>query len=371
MQFLAPSDGIMVEKISGNRLMSKNRTIEFYRFLFMLVICVFHIIAQYRGFERFPYLHGGYLGVEFFFMVSGFFLAKQLDDTEKTADVVQQSLGILLRKIKKLYPAFFISFIAYTMWWIYAQQFGTVVNFIDYLFENIYSLLLLNGLGIPNTKAFAGNMWYLSSLVIATYFFVFLALKLKDTFFGFIIPFVCTVCFAYTGYLHGSLSVQELWIGCFYGGVWRGFCELCMGGGYYLITKYIFLPRNIFVNVVCGVLELFSLWGLFRCFNKGFSPEDFKVLIYFGILIFCTHKQRGLMHFVCSLKIANPFVWLGQITYEMYLIHLIFTSLLTMRFPNRSLKLILPLFLTMTILGAWIVNRTSIYIQKCLQKLRK
>lgn len=46
----------------------KNPIIEFYRFLFMCVICLWH----FRGIV--PTFHSGYLPVEFFFILSGYLL---------------------------------------------------------------------------------------------------------------------------------------------------------------------------------------------------------------------------------------------------------------------------------------------------------
>ena len=54
----------------------RNKTIEFYRFFTILIIAIFHFNAQYfrdgAGLSLWP--KGGYLGVDFFFIISGMFL---------------------------------------------------------------------------------------------------------------------------------------------------------------------------------------------------------------------------------------------------------------------------------------------------------
>ena len=61
--------------------MKKNYTIEFYRFIAIIFIAIFHFGIQYIGDFHWP--KGGYLGVEFFFILSGFFLMKESEDIEK------------------------------------------------------------------------------------------------------------------------------------------------------------------------------------------------------------------------------------------------------------------------------------------------
>lgn len=54
-------------------LKEKNRAIEAFRFLFMLMICLWHYSNSH------DILKHGYLGVEFFFILSGVFIYKALD----------------------------------------------------------------------------------------------------------------------------------------------------------------------------------------------------------------------------------------------------------------------------------------------------
>ena len=62
----------------------KNRALEFYRFLFSIVIVLYHYRSQvYDGF-----LPSGYISVEFFFILSGFLMTaglyKYIEDKDST-----------------------------------------------------------------------------------------------------------------------------------------------------------------------------------------------------------------------------------------------------------------------------------------------
>lgn len=73
--------------MSGNKnVAQKNGAIEFYRFLFSMIIGLLH----FRGYGKLPKntaFNGGYLGVEFFFIVSGYFLMKQYEKESNETNV--------------------------------------------------------------------------------------------------------------------------------------------------------------------------------------------------------------------------------------------------------------------------------------------
>lgn len=84
----------------------RDGNIEILRFLFSLGVVLFHGGLGVRG---------GYLGVEFFFMLTGAFLAKSLDQDsnlkkpEPFVDTCSASLQYLKKRVIKIYPSFFLS----------------------------------------------------------------------------------------------------------------------------------------------------------------------------------------------------------------------------------------------------------------------
>ena len=83
--------------------MKRNYTVEFYRFITIIFIAVFHFGIQYTG--KFHWPKGGYLGVEFFFILSGFFLMREANkDKIKGESDSKLSVNYLLSKLKRLYP---------------------------------------------------------------------------------------------------------------------------------------------------------------------------------------------------------------------------------------------------------------------------
>ena len=62
----------------GDKSMKEKRNgiISLWKFLFAIVIAFFHCSQFYQDIKN-PFFPGGYIAVEFFFIVSGFYLAKK------------------------------------------------------------------------------------------------------------------------------------------------------------------------------------------------------------------------------------------------------------------------------------------------------
>lgn len=81
--------------------MKKCYTLDLAKFAFTLMIAVYHLWTHYRMPGR-----GGYIAVEFFFVLSGYLLAMKADlSGEQT--VMQYTWS----RIKKFYPHYLFSFL--------------------------------------------------------------------------------------------------------------------------------------------------------------------------------------------------------------------------------------------------------------------
>ena len=85
----------------------RNPNIEFLRFLFCWIVVFYH-----ANFQKIPF-GGGYLGVEFFFILSGVYLGKKLKNEsrykESLGDSLTNSWKYLWKRIKNIYPFYILS----------------------------------------------------------------------------------------------------------------------------------------------------------------------------------------------------------------------------------------------------------------------
>ena len=78
----------------------RKTSIDFFRYFFMLNICLWHLNDQLH------LLSHGYLAVEFFFIVSGFFLFKKKEGRLKEMTTMQ----FLIARYKRFYPKYIFAF---------------------------------------------------------------------------------------------------------------------------------------------------------------------------------------------------------------------------------------------------------------------
>ena len=85
-------------------LSTRNGFIELCRFIFAMCIVSHHFLLLPTQSEHYP-LIGGYIGVEFFFILSGYFLyAAAINDVSDQVSVIQ-----VVKRLKKIFPYFVVS----------------------------------------------------------------------------------------------------------------------------------------------------------------------------------------------------------------------------------------------------------------------
>lgn len=332
----------------------KNRALEFYRFLAIIGIAVFHFNVQFLGHEQFP--KGGYLGVEFFFILSGYFLMK----TFKRENHPRTAFEFWKKQIKRLYPSFLLMLVVFLLFDIFVRHYiASPIDFLRRIGDEIWDLLMLQDVGIPGIYAYEGSIWFLTSLSINLYVIYYLLLNREKPYKEFMIPVACVLGYGYIGKTFGSLSMQTGWLGGWlYGGLARGFLDMSLGVLTYEMVSYVKrLP-----TVIVSVAEVIGLvWAVF-VLNKGFCVDDFKVLVLFPVLIACADSGKG---FVSSKILNNPFSELcGSVSYEIYLDHLLFSTALTMYWSTMEYPRALVLYLACSIWFASAMRLVLVLLSK-------
>ncbi len=168
---------------------------------------------------------GGYLAVEFFFILSGFLAANKVKRNEGAA--CKDALVWTVKEYVKLFPCLLaVTFAAYGLdAYISHLSFGeTLTHYVYSLFE----LLMLPMSG--NVQTFVNaQLWYLSALLVMFPLFYACCIRSKD-FFPFVVcPLSSALIYGYFCITYGHMDMWNEWTGAFRIALPRAWAGLCLG----------------------------------------------------------------------------------------------------------------------------------------------
>lgn len=296
----------------------RNGEIDLFRFIFAILI-VFHHFSQvfdYKLFSR------GYIGVEFFFLVTGFLTAKKVAENDRiysNAEIADNTWRFIIKKISVFYPYFLCAFFL---------QLGVKILIFDWSFIKAGSELVRS---IPNlTLIFIGTVarsglyvsgnWYLSAMIIALFILYPLLLKRYHLAVKIIYPLVSIDLL---GYLYKTYSMVTVsWdqysfvsISC---GILRAIMEIALGMGLYEVTKV--LNKLSVSRLIFTVIKYFSYF-IVLWYSTNHTNRDFDV----HALLWCTiGVALSFSDITYSLKESKITKYLGKISLPIYIFHTVF-----------------------------------------------
>lgn len=267
--------------------------LDVFRGLAIISVLLFHYTIRYNqiyGYAEMPFTFPyGHLGVQFFFMISGFVIYMSLENIKTGSDFI-------INRFSRLYPAYWTSIgITFGLVSIFTLP-GRQASFHDAL---INLSMLQDWIG--EVKQVDGAYWTLSRFVS---FYVIIFLIHKFNFKRRIVPlcfvWLLLICISKIAKHIGLIIPYRIELtfllteGSFF----------ILGIMFYILRKYGYKPSIYFVILCCQ----FSVY-----FVNG-------KLLFFATLVF------SFLFFLFNngyLKFINvqPLTWLGGISYSLYLVH--------------------------------------------------
>lgn len=273
--------------------------IEALRFLLMLVVCIWHFNSGMT------LMHHGYLAVDFFFILSGFFLYQSA--TKKGA---KSSLDYTLNKIKRYYPETIVVLLPLLIisWPRVLEEPHRLVN--DLFF-------------VTSSSVFGGGwnapLWFLHIMILAGTILYPLVKNWAKISIPVILP--CIFLFAMTCLLNyggGKLEIYGI-IGPFDCSLLRGLSEMSFGiltaafwqrkSENVLNHKYGTALLNA-ISILCS-FAFILLTIIQPCYDR------YILIIAFFVIIGCSVRVSILS------SIFKSQIWgkLGSLSFELYLVH--------------------------------------------------
>ena len=334
---------------------AKNGRVEFLRFIFALGILFYHIHKRFAvngnisiGIKDVYFFHQGYIGVEFFFLVSGYLLAASAyaKRSVSTEFIGTETAQMMWKKIKNVFPyhlyAILLTLIVNT---IFLEK--TAEARIEYVTESWASLFFLQVFGF-DTSWVNKLTWYLDVWLMVTFMFWYFLRKHYDTFVKIVCPLMAMFVLGYMAHEYHSLGGVETWTGHFYKCFLRGFGEMALGCSTYSITRQLNkINFTVAGKRILAAVELLCYLWVLRYAVKEIEPKyAFMVLFAMSIGLILTFSNVNPCHKIFDKPI---FSWFGKMSLLIYLnqfysIRLIQSLLPKLSFPAKAICCIVVTF---------------------------
>jgi peptidoglycan/LPS O-acetylase OafA/YrhL len=288
-------------------------SLEGWRGLLALCVVAFHFSYLYFGSNWAPF---GYLGVDFFFLLSGFIIARQYEASIALRETDFRTFAV--RRLARLWPLYITTIgaaIAINAYMIDAdsqlkiQEYGHGPNFIAWVILQITMLGSLTQMAQPN-----GPVWSVSVEWVVNLAFFALVWHYRRV-SNILLWLLIIGC---AGYMM-AISPHSLETPTHYIPIARGIVGFCLG---WLIFRYHLLLPNVGVFSLyifeIGLLTL--VIGLAACHTEllKYGVDYAFALVLFPALMMVSLYRFGLTNFIFSAPI---FTFLGRISYSIYLLH--------------------------------------------------
>lgn len=298
--------------------------LDSWRGLAALAVAVFHM-NSYRPITTWGIVTNGYLFVDFFFVLSGFVIAANYHDR------LLQGFGLgrfMLLRFGRLYPLHISVLCIYlasrVLRWRAGDPsaFATPTESVDTILVN---LAMLQGFYIYDFLTWNYPSWSIGAELFAYFVFAGLLLVFKARVWSVLIGLVA-VCAVALLVINGSMSTSNNYglIRCL-----LGFSAGALAWRFYVLRGYRWETGTVAEGLILAVVVSFiSVAGITKL--SLLAPLVFAT----AILIFA--GERGGIS--CVLR-SRPLVFLGTISYSIYMVHAFTTGLLRVASDSAVRKL--------------------------------
>lgn len=341
-------------------------SIDALRGIATLCIAIFHFEIYFPIIEG-GVLNTGYLSVEFFFILSGFFLCNEFVINSKI-----NTFSLIRKKITRMYIPYILGLISLSMLYAIKWHGGNWIEWLRsqtrWLLSIITQILCIQSAGFTALEGYSninGPSWYVSALLICTLILTILFNIIKNyklmQWISAIMSFlIYSLLFKYnfsmnpSGVLFGVLPIA----------IMRGLAGMMLG----FVTYEIFLKTANYIGNISykliSVIEI-SLLFLFLILmvQRGERVYNYLVMPISAGLIVVMYQSKGL---VSQLFKWYPLQFLGKISFSFYIIQSFCSNIFTCFFDNIKQPYVLIFYLIInTVLGYMVyvfVERKAVQI---------
>jgi len=345
-------------KVKKNKQIKHNGIISFWKFMFCIMLVIFHTTAYMP--EEGNLMKHGRIGVEFFFLVSGYLMAKKaLNKKEENLSIGQETVQYIWKKIKSFFPYILIAFIC--TFWVNNYYISYTIS---QTINSVWNLLLIDMSGVKTTFII-DHSWYISAMLISMLILYPMIRKYKSNFTHIIAPIIVFFVGGWISHEIGNLRGPAEWTGLIYQGVLRAFFEIALGTILYEIAekikkiRFTQLGKHIYTLIeLVGFLSIFIIVNIEDASNN----YDFCMLLILAISVTLAFGEKSIFYNCVN----NKFIfYLEKLSLPIYLNHVWLIKLIIKVFDGMSYGLVL----IFVIISSIVFSIICVYIIEKLKKL--
>lgn len=339
----------------GSKIKKRNGSIDFWKFIFSILILVFH---GRNLAEKGENMFGGYIGVEFFFIVSGIFMAASEERSAgKKGSLGQDTFLFMKKKLLGLMPNIYVAW----MIGFFVEHIGEF-SFRGMLkdgMDSVWELLFISEAGFFGYKANAVT-WYISAMLLAMFLIFPIMRKYGKEFYFIIAPLMLIFLMGITNHEWGNYRAPHAWVGYFYKSFIRAVMGITFGCLCYKAGAKV---REVHYTNVGKVLFTFVEWSGYGAviawtFNHKGSKTDWILVLLLAISIVVSFSQVSLTdNYFSSHQFVSK---LGEFSFSLFLGHGYWSHKMKFLFPNLNYIQRLPIYITISFVTGIIIMLVSI-----------
>lgn len=299
----------------------RNGNIGLLKFLFCLMVICLHTNSLAKN-NEFILFKTGNIAVEFFFIVSGYFLAQRaLKEKYNKTNIGKETIQFIWKKIKSFAPYLLLAFIV---------ELTLRIIFTDIslyqLANSIWNLLLLQVAGF-NKYIINIPIWYLSAMLISMAILYPIIKKYKYNYIYLFSPLIVILGLGWLFHDYTSLYSPFTWIFLISKGLLVGFITLNIGAIIYCLNECFIKIK--FTKVAKALLTLFEVLGYSFIFLVSFFVERASMYSFHLLLLLIPLILISLSgHTLGQKYLSNSFVYyLERLSLPMYICHHMFVQI--------------------------------------------
>jgi len=334
----------------------RNTEVDFLKLFFMIMIMGVH---SENFFAQRVYFLNGSMAVEFFFLVSGYLMAKTALRRNPSINIGVATRDFVIHKYTLIFPYLIVSVIICVV---------LRVHFLDMqltgFFNIVWEVLCMQMAGY-SIFSVIGITWYLSAMLIAMLILFPLVLWKRHIFINVMAPLIAIL---FTGWLYvtsGSLGAAPgQWFGYYDKGLIRAIAEISIGVICFEASQKIHLikftrtGRFLLTGIEIICYGISSIWMLF--YPAG--DRDFIVLLLLAIGVTISFSEQSSVRKLFT----NPKLsFCADYSLALFFSHFTWSMILNLNYIDHSPKVRMLIYFGASMITAGIV----LFIVKIVKKI--